>query len=222
MNSVRLYYIKHAGEDDLAQLDPILIEQWTSSLSAQKRATIQRLLNHRSQVNSLAGLRLLNMCAKDEGLSDFNLNEIEYPESGKPYWKKEQRCFDFNISHSGDLILVAASQSVIVGVDVEKIKELKRLNFKMVMSAEELAKIQRKPVLFFDLWSKKEAVVKAADTIGLARMGHVKLEGDTASLDEKQWHLKTVNLDEEYVINLALSKSTDEIIVKQIKLTQLD
>jgi len=203
MNSVRLYYIKHAGESDLSQIGPMLVEQWKSSLSVLKKDAIQRLLHHRNQVDSLAGLRLLRMCARDEGIANFDLKEVVYPAEGKPYWRKKDSFFDFNISHSGNFILVATSQSVILGVDVEKIKELKRLNFKMVMSPEELAKIREQPVLFFDLWSKKEAVVKAADTVGLAKMGDVSLNEDGANLDDRSWYLKTLNLDEAYVINLA-------------------
>ncbi len=222
MNSVRLYYIKHAGESDLAQIGPMIVEQWIASLSIQKQDAIQRLLHHRSQVNSLAGLRLLKMCAVDSDISNFNLKDIEYPEAGKPIWKNKSDFFDFNISHSGNFILVISSQSALVGIDVEKIKELKRLNFKMVMSSQELAQIQKQPVLFFDLWSKKEAVVKAADTIGLARMSDVKLQVDSAALDEKKWHLKTISLDDAYVINLATSKPIDKVILKQLQLTQLD
>ncbi len=222
MNSVRLYYIKHAGESDLAQIDALLVEQWLSVLSAQKQAAVQRLLHHRSRVDSLAGLRLLNECALDEGITEFDLRDVQYPKSGKPFWSKEGVFYDFNISHSGDFILVAASASSRVGADVEKIKELKRLNFKMVMSAAELVRIQEAPILFFDLWSKKEAVVKAADTVGLAKMGHVKLKSDSAKLDNEKWHLKTVDLDKGYVINLATSGPIDELIIKQLQLTQLN
>jgi len=222
MNSVRLYYIKHTGESDLSQIGTLQVEQWLSSLSVQKQGAIQRLLHHRSQVNSLAGLQLLKMCAMDSGIKNFDLKEIEYPESGKPFWKSEDAFFDFNISHSGDFILATSSQSVSVGIDVEKIKELKRLNFKMVMSTEELAQIQKQPMLFFSLWSKKEAVVKAANTVGLARMSEVNLNALSAELDDKIWHLKTVDLDEAYAINLATSENIDEFIVKQIQLTELD
>ena len=222
MNSVRLYYIKHTGEDNLNQLDPLKIEHWTASLSIEKQAAIQRLLHLSDRVSSLAGLRLLKMCAMDEDITDFDLSEVQYPESGKPFWNNRVSCFDFNISHSGDFIIVAASTSLSVGLDVEKVKELKRLNFKMVMSPEELVQIQKSPILFFDLWSKKEAVVKAADTVGLARMSHVKLKSNSAELDAKKWYLRTVNLDEAYVVNLATSEPVDELVIKQIDLTDLD
>jgi 4'-phosphopantetheinyl transferase len=221
MNSVRLYYIKHQGESDLAQIDAIQVEQWLSALSSQKQASIQRLIHYQGRVNSLAGLRLLRLCAQNEGIKNFKLSDVQYPETGKPFWKNNKDYYDFNISHSGNLIVIAASATLKVGVDAEQIRLLKRLSFKRIMSADELADIEQTPALFFDLWSKKEAVVKAADTIGLARMSDVSLKQNMAVLDEEQWFLKSINLDDQYAINMATSKAVDELIVKQIKIKNL-
>ena len=221
MNSVRLYFIKHQGENDLAQIDAIRVQQWLSELSSQKQASIQRLIHYRNRVTSLAALRMLRLCAQDEGIRNFKLSDMQYPDTGKPFWKNNKNYFDFNISHSGNLIVIAASAAVKVGVDVEQIRQLKRLSFKRVMSADELAEIEQTPVLFFDLWSKKEAVVKAADTVGLARMSDVGLKQNMAVLDEKQWFLKSIKLDDQYAINMATSKAVDELIVKQIQIKNL-
>ena len=221
MNSVRLYYIKHQGANDLALIDALRVEQWLSELSKQKQASIQRLLHLQNRVTSLAGLRLLRLCAQDEGIGNFKLSDVQYPDTGKPFWGNNNNYFDFNISHSGNLIVIATSGTLKVGVDVEQIRPLKRLSFKRIMSAEELAEIQQTPVLFFDLWSKKEAVVKAADTVGLARMGDVKLKQNMAVLDEDQWFLKSINLDNQYAINIATSKVIDDLIVKQIQIKNL-
>ena len=221
MNSVRLYFIKHRGEDDLAQIDAIRVQQWLSALSSQKRASIQRLIHYHNRVTSLAGLRLLSLCAQDEGIKDFKLCDVQYPDTGKPFWKNNKDFFDFNISHSGNLILITGSTTLKVGVDVEQIRQLTCLNIKRVMSAAELAEIQQTPMLFFDLWSKKEAVVKAADTVGLARMSDVSLKQNMAVLDEKQWFLKSINLDEQYAVNMATSQAVDELIVKQVQIKNL-
>jgi phosphopantetheinyl transferase len=89
------------------------------------------------------------------------------------------------------------------------------------MSSDELAEIKKTPVLFFELWSKKEAVVKAADTVGLARMSDVCLKQSMATLDEERWFLQSINLDKQYAVNMATSKVVDELIVKQIQLKHL-
>ena len=221
MNSVRLYFIKHRGEDDLTQIDAIRVQQWLSALSSQKQASTQRLIHYHNRVTSLAGLRLLSLCAQDESIKDFKLCDVQYPDTGKPFWKNNKDFFDFNISHSGNLILITGSTTLKSGVDVEQIRQLTCLNFKRVMSAAELAEIQQTPMLFFDLWSKKEAVVKAADTVGLARMSDVSLKQNMAVLDEKQWFLKSINLDEQYAVNMATSQAVDELIVKQVQIKNL-
>lgn len=221
MSSVRLYYIKHQGEKDLEKIDEAQIASWLAALSLQKKTAVQRLLHYRNRVASLSGLQLLNQCAQDEGVEDFALGDVEYPETGKPFWKNDHATFDFNITHSGNFILLAASTALKVGVDVEEIRPLKRLSFKMVMSPQELAAIEQQPSVFFDLWSKKEAVVKAADTTGIARMRDVLLKPGQAVLDDSLWWLKTIDLDEQYAINLATSAPVDELIVKQVSLASL-
>ena len=226
MNSVRLYYIAHQGESDLAQLEERQVNQWLSELSLQKQASVQRLLHNSDQMASLLATRLLIMCALHEDIENFRLSDIQYPDKGKPGWKsKTGNFFDFNLSHSDKLIVVAASKTMKVGIDAEKIRELKNLNFKKVLSADELTAIQERPALFFELWSKKEAVVKAANTTGLARMRDVKLKQNQAVLDDKKWYLRNIDLNEQlsnqYAIHLATSEPVDEVIIKQILLSEL-
>jgi 4'-phosphopantetheinyl transferase len=222
VNSVRLYYIKYDGEDSLVQIDKAQQSLWLSELSEQKKAAVKRLVNNSDRIASLLGMRLLKMCAQDDGVEDFRLSDIQYPKSGKPVWQsKKNHAFDFNISHSVSMAVAATSKTVQAGVDVEKIRALKNLNFKMVLSTDELKQISETPELFFDLWSKKEAVVKAANTVGLARMRDVALNGDLAVLDEVTWHLKRSDLNDQYVVNLATSEPVDELIIKVFSIDEL-
>lgn len=226
INKVRLYFVKSASETSWAQTNEEQLDQWLSELSPQKQDSIQRLINSRDRVSSLVGLHLLKKCVLDEGVPDFQLANIKYPESGKPYWQSANADkLDFNISHSQDLIIVAMSRTMRVGVDAEKKRTLKSLNFKMVMSAGELEQIQQTPDLFFDLWSKKEAVVKAADTSGISRMRDVFLCNERATLDEECWHLRAVDrligMESEFSVHLATSRPVEKLIVKQVSLNDL-
>ena len=229
MNSVRLYYIMHNGESDLAQINKESVSQWLSELSMRKRTSVQRLVHNSNRMTSLLGSRLLKMCVQHENIDNFRLSDVQYPLTGKPFWKNDNFFFDFNISHSGNLILIAVSKTLKVGVDAEKVRELKRLTFKKVMSSEELTQIHEKPGLFFELWSKKEAVVKAADTAGLARISDVSLKEGQAVLDETKWCLKRIDLDDrdddrrddKYAIHLATSEPVDELIIKHISIDGL-
>jgi len=92
----------------------------------------------------------------------------------------------------------------------------------MVMSPEELDLIRQTPQLFFNLWSQKEAVVKAADTAGIARMRDVILENEQAMLDDVCWHIKTIDklmkMEAKFSAHLATSQPVDELIIKQMSL----
>jgi len=226
MNRVRLYFARLPSDKSCDQINDALQDQWLNELSVQKRASIQRLINDKDRLSSLLGLRLLNRCARDEGISTFSLADIQYPETGKPYWlSKGTRQIDFNITHSGDVILVALSRVLKVGVDIEKIRKLKSLNYKMVMSAEELIKIQQRPELFFSLWSMKEAVVKAANTTGIRRMRDVDLDIDQATLDDASWYLeplsKLMDLEDAFSAYLATSQPVADLILKEISVDDL-
>jgi 4'-phosphopantetheinyl transferase len=226
MNKVRLYFVRSVSATSWTELNNTQTDKWLAELSLKKQASIQRLVHSSDRLSSLIGLRLLKRCAQDEEIPDFRLSDIKYPESGKPYWQSESaHKFDFNISHSEDLIVVAMSRASKVGIDAEKIRTLNRLNFKMVMSAEELEQIRQRPELFFELWSKKEAVVKAADTAGISRMRDVNLNSERATLDDSCWHLtavdKLMSLESAFSVHIATSLPVDELIVKQMTLNDL-
>ena len=204
-----------------------------SELSTDKRASLERLVDPRDRLVSLLASRLLKSCAFDEGITDFHLQDICYPEARKPYWSVSgnsalhgalNATLDFNITHSANLIMVAVSRDVKLGVDAERHRKLKSLNFKMVLSNAELALIEKTEDVFFDLWSKKEAVVKAADTGGVARMRDVHLDHDLAELDGKIWQIMPldqiredrVNRDSgDYSIHLATSEVIDAPVIER-------
>lgn len=226
MDRVLIYYIKHQGVNDLDKIDDRMLQRLLAELSPGKQESIQRLLNNKDRVTSLLGVLLLKIYTQAENINNFCLRNVCYPVDGKPYCKVEKEVFDFNISHSDNLIVLAASKNVKVGVDAEKIRQLKSLKFKKIMQPEELDRIEKEPELFFDLWSKKEAVVKAADTAGLVRMRDVELNENKAFLDEATWYLKKIELSaqmlENYSINLATSKPVEEVIIKQVQLSEIN
>jgi len=221
-NKVRLYYTRCGSDKKHSIIDDKTRQDWLDELSEGKRSAITRLFNMTDQDSSLLGLRLLKYAAEDSGVTDLALADIIYPETGKPYWSGGSRSsqsrsttarpgtvmdVDFNISHSDNLVMVVLSRQATVGIDVEKIRPLKSLAFRSVMQPHELTRIAQQPVLFFQLWSLKEAVVKAADSSGLPRMREVEIDtnGQTAMFDGRQWYLKQLSLDPLFSIALACS-----------------
>lgn len=86
---------------------------------------------------------------------------------GKPELTETALPLTFNLSHSGDLALIAIARSVAVGVDLEQVRDLESIAgiVERQFSADEQAELRALPSgerlhAFFRGWTRKEAVVK--------------------------------------------------------------
>lgn len=92
--------------------------------------------------------------------------EFTYNKQGKPAVINSQK-LQFNISHTGDLALLAIGKGYPVGVDVEYYSARPYEGIaKGLFSNQEFNQFikvpdQLKPAIFFHIWSQKEAFIKA-------------------------------------------------------------
>ena len=94
--------------------------------------------------------------------------EILSDENNKPFLK--QNPLHFNISHDRNAFAIAVSEYTPVGIDIEKIKhdlEYSSL-LNSVFTSQEISSVRDNPVvareIFFLLWTRKEALLKAMGT----------------------------------------------------------
>lgn len=138
--------------------------------------------------------------------TDPNTLEFNRNENGKPFLKGSD--LQFNVSHSHDRLLIAVTTGRLIGVDIE----FRRTGVQMDSIAErwfspaELTFFQgseNPQRVFFELWSKKEAYVKA---LGLGIFHElnsftVPLAGD-ATLPtlgkNRDWFFQTLEIDPAY------------------------
>lgn len=142
-----------------------------------------------------------------------------YGKYGKPAIDKaliataEQPCdFHFNLSHSGELALCVLGYQQKVGIDIERLKPISRLEGMMdrCLSAAEAAQVKAMPVekhlrAFLQRWTCKEAYLKAIGLgliqsmqtveVQLAPPRLVRVPEDCA----EGWHLDLIDLPEDYV-----------------------
>lgn len=93
--------------------------------------------------------------------------EIGLEAQGKPFLKRPQAPFFFNLSHSGDFLCVAYSFDSPVGIDLER-RPLSRRHLgaaKLVLSQKEFESLKEKPEdvqreTLLEAWTEKEAVGK--------------------------------------------------------------
>ena len=99
---------------------------------------------------------------KERGLKNTEIKILK-SEHGKPY-VKEREDICYNVSHSGDHV-VCVIDSLPVGIDIQEVKKADIMLAERFFSKEEndflnLSK-EDKTSLFYEMWSLKEAYIKA-------------------------------------------------------------
>jgi len=134
-------------------------------ISNDERLKASRFLHAKDRTSFIcrrAALRILL-----SRYTDTQPSEIEFTigENKKPEMRTESNKIHFNVSHSGELALIAISNSPI-GVDIERIEPgfkyddiLKHSFSELEISGIEQAADSRE--VFFRLWTRKEALTKA-------------------------------------------------------------
>jgi 4'-phosphopantetheinyl transferase len=127
----------------------------------------------------------------------------------------------FNISHSGDFVLIAISNSE-VGVDIEKInpdfsyKEILNSNF----NKEEIDFIQNSihPIeSFYLLWTRKESLVKANSKGLIDNLNLISVldglfnTGDDILDSPDSWDIHSFKIEEKYLSSIACDMHTETI-----------
>lgn len=77
---------------------------------------------------------------------------------GKPFLSKSD--FHFNISHSGQYLIIGVDKDEI-GVDIEKITDFPVFAYDLFFVEEEIKWFQNDILRFFQIWTAKEAIIKA-------------------------------------------------------------
>ena len=148
------------------------------------------------------------------------LVEIDAAENKKPFLKHpERKDIFFNLSHSGDWILLAVSEAE-VGVDIEYINaQFKYLDILPDYFNEEEVKFIRQNLSddrFFMHWTRKEALSKALGT-GLDSLLKVfpSLNGDhfiskVLIPTHNNWQINSFYLNSNYITSLANNEFIEE------------
>jgi len=98
----------------------------------------------------------------------FELGPYSKPKLAPIYAKKK---FEFNLSHSHEVVLIALTQGREIGVDVERVREDFAFDevAQRFFTAREVAAIHALPIhlqreAFYKCWTSKEAFLKAKGT----------------------------------------------------------
>ena len=161
-----------------ATIDDELLVSYARVLSSDERARHERIrtpADRRRFLITRAAIRgALSNCIPEVSPADWQFSRGPHarPEIAGP---ERAANLTFNISHAQDLLVIAIAREGNLGVDVERIDRLVDTTAvaRRYFAPEEFSQMQPLPEaerrdLFFELWTLKEAWVKATGT-GLAK-----------------------------------------------------
>ncbi len=147
----------------------------------------------------------------------FGDTEITYGKFGKP---EAANGMYFNLSHSGEYVLFALSDSEI-GCDIEKIKAVavERLG-RIVFCDSEMSSIKSaddKLKNFFRLWTRKESLLKCIGEGFHRQSKSVDISGDTFTENGITYHFASREYGM-YIISVCSAQADIPITIKYIRL----
>ena len=141
----------------------------------------------------------------------------------KPFISNPSSNIQFNVSHSGDWVLVVFANTP-VGIDIERInpefsyKELLQDHFSEAEQAF-ISKAADPVSAFYYLWTRKEALTKAWGTglqENLKQVNVLDLHS-IIEMDNKSWQLKSFNISGDYSAAIAYPSNSESIIFLNYK-----
>lgn len=185
---------------------PLLPATFTDLLAQMPPGIKARILSFRRWQDAHACL--LGRCLLLKGLSEFgyshNLAEVQYLVTGKPYLTG---AINFNIAHSGTLVVCAMDDKSSVGIDIEEIREISIEPFRDCFSVDEWNSVilSESPLpAFYRYWTIKEAVLKAHGAGLHIPLASVNIKQNlTLVMNDRIWHLKQIEDLANYACHIA-------------------
>jgi 4'-phosphopantetheinyl transferase len=180
---------------------------------------LNKLVHRHDAQASLLGRILLLYALKQLGYGYLTLGDIRFNIYQRPYFDNTD--IDFNISHSGDYVLCAVGRKNRVGIDIEEVRPIILEDFVSILSAEDLQEICRHPngklECFYNIWTRKEALVKAEGSGLNFPVQEICIIDGKAMLSGSVWYLYELPLLDGYKVHLAFQAPAEEKMAVSVK-----
>jgi len=149
---------------------PGILENISATLSPDETARANKFKFEKHRNRFIAGRGALRTILAQYLKASPPSLRFSYSENGKPVLAEEfaGTAIHFNLAHTGELALVAVTRIGVVGVDVESVRPVKDVDalvarFFSPREDELFQKVpeEEKSAAFFNLWTRKEALLKA-------------------------------------------------------------
>ncbi|HEV7333468.1 MAG TPA: 4'-phosphopantetheinyl transferase superfamily protein [Flavisolibacter sp.] len=195
------------------------LEKYFQELSPEEKKGASRFFRTEDRNRFLLGRKMLRTLISLAIAIPPETVAIQTDSNGKPYFiSKDERPLFFNLSHSGNWVLIAIGLSA-SGVDVEAINqaiEVEELSA-ACFSAEEQQALQKAsdPLpAFYTFWTRKEALLKATGIGLINELSHFSclngFNSVTANIirSNKDWNIQSFRLDEGHFASVATVPGT--------------
>jgi len=182
-------------------------EDYYATLPSFLSNRVKGYKKYSDQILGVLGKHLLLKCMAKLGLPT-RLTSYNYDVNKRPFLKEFPN-LDFNISHSGNVVICAASLNMRLGIDVEQIKPIQLSNFRMQFSNTEWKSLQETAnckKLFFQYWVKKEAVAKTDGSGLFLDFSKLEVTRDRIYYKNIFWLFTPISIRSDYLAFLATNK----------------
>lgn len=188
----------------LDELRSVLCER-----EAEKAARFRRESDRQSSISARGALRILLSGYTGAAASDI---DFHYSENGKPYIADLEVAF--NVTHSGEWVVLAFGRNRSIGVDIEQIRREVEIGAiaSRYFTAEEVDLIERaedEHALFFQLWARKEAYVKAAGSTLFSELSRFAVPVEDSEKDG--WHFRRLDAGSKYAVAVVTDRPVAEL-----------
>ncbi|MBT1704048.1 4'-phosphopantetheinyl transferase family protein [Chryseosolibacter indicus] len=175
------------------------------------------------QILSLIGHLLCEKMFFDMQLPKTLLDTLHQNKFGK--WQFSSSSIHFNISHSNNTVIAAVCDKGIVGIDIEWIRTIAISDFRSCYSDNEWTTIQQAdnvPQIFFDLWTKKESLLKAWGMGLQIPLNNVIVEGfqGSAPAHNISGYFTSLHIPE-YSCNLCTTFKANEVEIDEVEIEEI-
>lgn len=217
MKNIDIWYcsINNIGSD---------FESYENYFSGKRQEKIRRVKPIEEKKRSVCAGILMEKFCQSEGLS---VEDIFYSEKGKPYLKGE-RIIPFNLSHSGEYVVLAfvreEKTGLQIGVDIQ---EKRRTNIKFserILSEQEKIDSQKRSII--EYWSVKEAFSKLTGTGISTDFRDLFCDFQKEICENKKedtfCYFKEVHIAEQYEAYVCLTEEIGELSIKEFTMDLLE
>jgi len=188
---------------DLTEVPEPAINGLLDRLPPAQKTQLLRYHQPIDRLRGAAGKLMLQAILQEQGYDAGVLDRLRADAYHRPFLDDS---IDFNITHSGNIVALALSRNGRIGIDVEEIHDLDLHDYESFFNDKELHSMRSHEFpmqRFFELWTKKEAVMKANGKGMHLPVHDIKLEGERAICEGVEWQLQSLSIRPGYACHLA-------------------